>query len=427
MDWEIVEKERQLFSIDTCNYDKTKIKTKKCIENKYILLNNDSSFITFDDEKLRLYRSLVLDAETKEMVCFSPPNSIDFDTFQKKYPKLSDNEIYANEIIEGTMINLFYDKKRETWEIATRGSIGGNYWYYKTKYILDEKDNTLKKDGLEKEYEQKTFRQMFIEALRGDESDNLNNNPIIKELHKSYSYSFVLQHPDNHIVLPITEPHLFLVGVYLISDLSTVDIILPIEYENWSCFSSGIIEFPKSYLIENMTFDDFKKKYDIIFTSNYSLGIMFTHLKTKNRTTIMNPVYEELKRLRGNNPNLQYHYFCLLRAGQQNRFLEYFPIYTSYFIQFQTQYHEMITNVHRAYFSYYVKKEGIEIAKKYFIHASKIHHQIYLPSLKIHNGKKVITRNVVKDYFDAMKPNEILYYLHYDKRQIAMVNNQIIE
>ena len=422
------------------DYDKDKVKSKLW-QNNYIILNNDSSCITFDDSNLRLYRSIILDAETNELLCFSPPNSIDLDTFTKKYPSFTNEEIYANEIIEGTMINLFYDKKRETWEIATRGSIGGNYWYYKTKYVLDERDNTFMKSGLDKEYTQKTFRQMFLESLRdGDEefipyttlpyitslhnqSNKINNNPIIQQLDKSYTYSFVLQHPDNHIVLPITEPHLFLIGVFKINAQNhSIEYILPTEYEKWPCFSAGVIEFPKNYSVEG---ENLKKKYNILFQTDYSMGIMLFNMRTKERSTIMNPVYEELKNLRGNNPNLQYQYFCLMKAGQVEKFLGFFPRYTKLFIQFNRQYHDMITNVHKAYYSYYVKKEDIIISKKFFIHASRIHHQIYLPSLRSAQNKIIITRNVVNQYFDSLKPNEILYYLHYDKRKIALENNII--
>jgi len=109
------------------------------------------------------------------------------------------------------------------------------------------------------------------------------------------------------------------------------------------------------------------------------MGIMLTNISTGERASMSNPVYEEIKKIRGNNPNLQYHYFCLERIGQKAQFLEYFPMYTKIFNNFGRQYNEFITNVHQSYFSFYVKKEGIPISKKYFIHASIIHHQIFLP------------------------------------------------
>ena len=67
-----------------------------------------------------------------------------------------------NEIIEGTMVNLFYDSRISKWEIATKGAIGGNYWYYRNSYDGDNKP-------------QLTFRQMFLESLGYDKNTDFAN------------------------------------------------------------------------------------------------------------------------------------------------------------------------------------------------------------------------------------------------------------
>jgi len=466
------------YTMDTTGYNPDKIKTKNYVNplnnNAYTILNNDSSCITFDDIDLRKYRSVVLATGTethdKSILCFSPPNSIQLDNFKEKYPDDSPaiDDVYTNEIMEGTMINLFYDartqessdksegfwseeqsssttKSKGLWEIASRGAIGCNYWYYRTQYLLEEQDT----EPVQTEYaeprkqsaqQQMTFRQMFMDAMKSNPQQDLNTMPILEYLPKNYCYSFVLQHPDNHIVLPISEPHLFLVAVYEIVDACTVKFVPPHIYETWSVFTDSVIEFPKKY--EITTYKELEDTYGSIHSEYSSMGVMFTNIKTGERAALSNPVYEEIKKLRGNNPNLQYQYFCLLRSGQVDKFLEYFPTYKKVFLQFSKQYQDFITNVHQSYFSYYVKKEGVPIAKKYFIHASKIHHQIYLPSLNNNKPKDcdaiifeisgtsipipssttqkvVITRKIVKQYFDDMSPSENLYYLHYDKRQVS--------
>jgi hypothetical protein len=402
------------YTIDTINYDKEKIKTKLCNQNNttYKILNNDSSYITFDNDSLRNYRSIIL-GENGNILCFSPPNSIELDYFIKKYPQIDDN-IYANEIIEGTMINLFYDNNINSWEISTRGAVGGNYWYYRTQYSMDPTEEEIPS--------QKTFKNMFMEVFRQNENENnLNSISFLEYLPKNYCYSFVLQHPDNHIVLPIERPSLYLVSVYELNN-TEVKFVPQTIYECWSCFLNinGIIEFPKRY--ESTYYDDLKQQFCSIQSDYHSMGIMFTNLTTGERSCMSNPVYEEVKKLRGNNPNLQYQFFCLSRIEQKSTFLTYFPMYTNIFIQFEKQYQDFITNVHQSYYSYYVKKEGIPISKKFFIHASKIHHQIYLPSLN--EGRKIISRKVVKEYFDAMKPSEIIFYLNYEKRMIALEKQQ---
>jgi len=460
------------YTMDTTGYNTDKIKTKNYVNplnnNAYTILNNDSSCITFDDDELRKYRSVVLATETetdnKSILCFSPPNSIPLDNFKEKYPDDSPaiDDVYANEIMEGTMINLFFDGRtiesttnsgaseacNGFWDISSRGAIGGNYWYYRTQYLLEEQEN----EPVQTEYaeprkqssqQQMTFRQMFMDAMKNDQQQDLNTMPILEYLPKNYCYSFVLQHPDNHIVLPINEPHLFLVAVYEIVDACTVKFVPPHIYETWSVFTDSTIEFPKKY--ELTTYKELEDAYGSIHSDYSSMGVMFTNVRTGERAALSNPVYEEIKKLRGNNPNLQYQYFCLLRSGQVDKFLEYFPTYKKVFMQFSKQYQDFITNVHQSYFSYYVKKEGVPIAKKYFIHASKIHHQIYLPSLnnsnnnnkpvydlsgtlltqQLHVEKVIITRKIVKQHFDDMSPSENLYYLHYDKRQVSKKNHEI--
>jgi len=407
------------YNIDTLDFDKDKVKSKIYKWNDFIsytILNNDSSTMSFADDLLRNYRSIILD-ENNHILCFAPPNSIPADQFMQKYSgdetcglqaDIIPNSVFLNEIIEGTMINLFYDNRIPSWQISTRGAVGGNYWFFRNTY--DDSDCS-----------QKTFKQMFIECFCGD-ANELNDIPFLQVLPKNYSYSFVLQHPENHIVLNIERPTLYLVAVYDKRDTSVINIPQEV-YEEWDIFANirGIIEFPTRFRENSYT--ELISKYCSIQSSYNRVGIMATDLMTGERCAISNPAYEELKKLRGNNPNLQYQYFSLEQAAQTQTFLQYFPMYKKLFFQFSKQYQDFITNVHKSYFSYYVKKEGIPIAKKFFIHASKIHHNVFLPSLTDGN-KQIITRKVVSDYFEALTPSEKLYYLNYDRRQLAKEKRQ---
>jgi len=395
------------YNIDALDFDKDKVKSKIYKWNddvSYTILNNDSTMLAFSDETVRNYRSVILD-ENNHVLCFAPPNSISTETFMQKYG--NDNvlpEIYLNEIVEGTMVNLFFDARIHSWQIATRGAIGGKYWFFRNEYSDDNKIT------------QKTFKQMFIECFRSDATE-LNDIAFLEYLPKNYSYSFVLQHPDNHIVLNVEQPTLYLVAVYDKRENVAMNIPQPV-YEGWDIFANvkGMIEFPKKY--EETTYNDVLTKYCSPNSSYSCVGVMATNMKTGDRSAFSNPAYEELKKLRGNNPNLQYQYFSLEKTGQTNVFMEHFPMYKKLFYQFSKQYQDFITNVHQSYFSYYVKKEGIPIAKKFFIHASKIHHNVFIPSLTS-GTKQIITRKIVKEYFDAMTPSEQLYYLNYDRRQLA--------
>jgi len=132
-----------------------------------------------------------------KIVAVAPPKSVPFETFKYENNNSSCDfamHLYANEVIEGTMINLFYDKSIGSWEIATKSAVGGHYWYYRTQY-----DGSLEFD------KQMTFREMFMEALGGQERE-LANSIVVSKLSVDLTYSFVMQHPANHIVLDIKQP-----------------------------------------------------------------------------------------------------------------------------------------------------------------------------------------------------------------------------
>jgi hypothetical protein len=394
------------YSLDTTGYNTNIIKTKFYEKNghHYKILNYDNSFICFDDVVNAQYRSVIVSSPENKVVSFSPPKSIEMNKFIEKNPTI-DEKIYANEAIEGTMMNLFYDNRSQLWEIATKGAVGGTYFYYRNEY-----DDSTKTPP-------KTFYRMFLEALSASDSQELNDLEIIRELPTCYSYSFVLQHPENHIVLEITKPKLYLVALYDVSETNSVKWIPQQYYEKWDIFHKlvGIIEFPKPYI--GNTYDLIEKENCSIQNNFKSLGIMFMNTATGERALMENPNYKYMKSLRGNNPNLQYQYLCLRRTHKVKEFLHFFPQYNNLFHKFFEDYNNFVTNVHLSYLTYYVQKQEIQISKKFFPHIYKIHHNLYLPSVQA-GTPLIIRRKVVLEYFDAMEPREMLYHLNYDKRML---------
>ena len=86
-----------------------------------------------------------------------------------------------------------------------------------------------------------TFRDMFLEA-------SYENNMSFNLLDKKYSYSFVVQHPENRIVVPFKKPQLYLVAVYSIindNDVITVDAHDSQQFKEF--FSTTSVKFPYYY------------------------------------------------------------------------------------------------------------------------------------------------------------------------------------
>ena len=384
------------------SYQVPPIKNSKIIEKevevrdtgmKYRVLKYDEKYVCDDDVKLGLYRSVIYTDEG-ELICYSSPKSESIDLFKEKHPYIGD-DIFVSEVAEGTMISLFWDDRIGGWELATKGSVGGNYWFYRTQYENETET-------------QKTFRDMFLEVFRVDslKSDIFSLLPAGDEKTR-ICYNFVLQHPDNHIINNISYPRVVLVSAYGIhKDAQQADYISYDVYKGWNVWQelSGMIRFPNEF--EGL---DSVEAYGRIL---YSMepGLMFLDKKTGERACLENPAYNELKELRGNNPNIHYQYLCILRIGKVADFLTHFPQYKRLFGRFRQQWDSFVTNIHQAYMSYYIKKEGKQISKRYFPLIYKLHHEVYLPSLS--QTKIIMKRAVIFKHLLEFPPSSLFHYLY---------------
>ena len=107
---------------------------------KYVFNNNEYTIIKYDKEKLKImensgepyfnvlskFRSLVV--RNNKLIVFSPEKSLNFEAFNKKYENV--DECWMEDFIDGTMINVFFDNINNTWEIATRSTVGGNIVFF---------------------------------------------------------------------------------------------------------------------------------------------------------------------------------------------------------------------------------------------------------------------------------------------------------
>jgi len=398
------------------DFDTKSLKINKKVNsskyNIYYVLNYDKQYMCFDDIEIRNYRSVIFSYLDKKLLCFSPPKSITETVFFEYDSLLQEETIIVNELIEGVMINLFYDKSINRWEIATKNSVGCNYWFYGKSN--DEKNSDKS--------ENKTFYNMFLDALRANEGQELNDLPILEYFCKSISYTFILQHPNNKIVLPVDYPTLFLVAVYYIYPHEAV-YVSPHNYKNWSFIKDieGIINHPKQYDIQKYNIDSSKKLKNLFLIEKEMIkGVVVTNTTTGEHTTIKNQEYEYLKLSRRIAPNLQYHYFCLRRVGQIDNYLKFYPSMKKTFNNIQNEYLNYVSNVHNAYMLFYVEKKH-DIHDKYITHIFKIHQNIYLASLCKSRKSKIdsrqnITCQTVLEYFDKMEPRELLFIISENRR-----------
>ena len=374
---------------------------------KYYTLNNYStkanenySIVRYSKEFLRpdmintygLLRSVILSGQT--VVSFAPPKSLSGENFMLKYPTKTEH-IIAEEFIEGTMINVFFDPTYGVsgcWQIATRNTVGAEVSFYKRSNM--------------------TFNQMFLEACKC-------NNFNFQTLNPTFCYSFVLQHPANRIVVPFKNPQLFLVAVYEIiqkdSDITIIEQNLNKVKAGGLWHMTGV-KFPETYVSQFNTYSDLIDKFASRNTPYSIMGVVVKNVQTGERTKFRNPTYEEVRQLRGNQPKLQYQYLCLRHAGKLPEFLKYYPETKEELSKFRDQVHMFTENLHKNYISCYVKKEKPlrEYSEQYRTHMFKIHDH-FISNLRP-KGLYITNTEVIK-YVNNLHPSLLMYCLNFNMRK----------
>ena len=370
-----------------------KLTKTECMNKMYKVIRYDKNVL--NDDLISTYglcRSIIVN-ENNKIVCFSPPKSIPTDEFIKKYPNKTE-AIIAQEFVEGTMINVFWDKNiglTGGWEISTRNTVGASSGFYKST-------------------NSKTFRTMFVEAAQ-------ENNLDLNKLNPAYCFSFVLQHPENRIVVPFKKARIYLVAMYHIDNAAMNDVrvysynIDEMRKLNWM---NADIKFPQTYYLDSYT--ELINKYASMNTSYDMLGFVLYNAQTGERSKIRNPVYEQVRALRGNQPKLQYQYLTLRKQNKVKDFLKYYPENKRNFSEYREQLHLFTNTLFMNYISCYIKKEQPlkQYPEQYRTHMFDLH-KLYITTLRV--NKLVVTNRTVIDYVNNLQTTLLMYCLNFHMRK----------
>jgi hypothetical protein len=257
---------------------------------------------------------------------------------------------------------------------------------------------------------------MFFEACN---TCNLDLNC----LDEKYVYSFVLQHPFNRIVTPISSPVIYLVKVYEIThpinNVLSVDnldqvIINEVNIQSLlNCppyiFLNSNIKFANKYPVTNFTeISD----YYASGNAGYNCVGCFLYSKDGTRSKIRNASYEEVRKLRGNQPKLQFNYLSLKQQNKVGEFLQYYPEHTVIFNKFKLALYYYTSNLFMNYISCFIRKEKPlkEYEFEYKSHMYKLHEK-YKTELKPQS--KIIDKKFVIDYVNGLHPAQQMFIINY--------------
>ena len=359
-------------------------------DNLYLIKYNKKELTISNESTLGLFRSVITDG--KKILSFAPPKSINFDFFCQTN---SFDSCVIEEFVEGTMINLFWNPTTDDWNIATRSNIGAN-----CKYNMSS---------------QKTFRYMFLDAMNRQQLE-------FDMFDKKNCYSFVLQHPENRIVLPINEPKIVLTNVFrcetkddqhIVKKLNQDDFLIPFDEQ----YPGGKYKLSTPLIIKSNEVNSWESLIDYYSSDNLDYKIQGVIIYSDygngaNRSKFRSKNYEMVKNLKGNTPKLQYQYLHLRQTNKVRDFLKYYPEYKEDFSNLRNEIHDYTNQLYKNYIDCYIHKTK---SVKEYPYNFKTHmfnlHKLYLDELK--QQKKYVSKAVVVSYVNSLHPARAMYSINY--------------
>lgn len=343
----------------------------------------------FEETPLVNCRSLIFTTDG-EMISFTPPKSV--------ASSMLETPVFE-EFVEGTMMSVFYHPTMKTWEIATRSIIGGRNHFYKD---TDRNSNTA------------TFRKMFLDAMTDSKLE-------FEMLSQDYCYTFVVQHPQNRVVVPFSETALYLVGMYRIYNDSDVYRIEEMDLQTCNEPFMKRIRLPQRY---EGTMDEIHEKYASEATAYSVVGVMMRD--DVRRSKMRNPVYERIRRLRGNQPKQQYQYLALRKEGRIREYLKAYPEMRKLCAIWRSQIHSFTNHLHSSYLNVFVfhKTPIQQISYEYRPHVIALHEK-YVHELKSNNEK--ITKTVVMNYVNNLPVPRLMFCMNAPMRNQHRQHKQSLQ
>lgn len=287
----------------------------------------------------RWFRSVVWDTETNRPVCVAPPKASEGD------PK---EECLTQEYLDGFMINT-WKNAADSVSIATRSSIGATGTFHSKK----------------------TFATLFEEAKA-----KLIGNTINTETFTSY----IVQHPENRFVTPLTEPKAYIIHSGHVDADGTVTIV-----ENTDL--PKVVE-ETSWKVQGKVYKDGKG----------------------NRWRVRNPAYEMVKHLRGNDARPDVRYIRLRQQKLVDTYLYYYPEDKDKFVEYENKIKLLIQDLYNLYVKVHIRKEAKleEIEDIYRPHVYALH-GYYLSTLK--SVGFFIRNKEVTDYIKKLPWQRLLFLM----------------
>jgi len=352
----------------------------------YRSYNYDKNILCYNDVKMRIHRLTILSYPENELLTFTIPKSLTYNTFTEKYPTI-DDDIAICEYVEGVLINLFYDNRICKWKVSVD---------------RDSKIDDINNDSI---------LNIIKDVFNVEEHDDINDIALFEYLPKDHSYTFVLKVPSKNLYVTCSRPEIYLIAVYRLDGLNAM-YISPREYENWDIIreANNVIRLPSYYNnIEEYSQLSNKSIPDMI--EDRIAGIMIKNMNTGEQCKVAMNAYIKHRELMSIDPLSRYKYLCVRRVNKITEYVSVFPNMKTDFFKMNTLYNHLINRLHSAYIHKYIHKQGGINDQTYITIIHHIHHELYMPTVK-RNHSIAINRNTIKSYLDSFEPEKVFRILH---------------
>jgi len=326
-------------------------KKNKVVYRKYPKLNlmvvkrKYGSEYSEDNPWLNHCRGLVIDYENNKIVFCPPVKSREIKNFNDINKTTFDS---ISELVDGTMINLFHFNG--AWLMSTRSNIGcKNQWQSDI-----------------------SFKDMFDDCSPNFDFDLLDTDS---------TYSFVMRHTKNRIVIPVEENQLYLV------EMKKNNVLCELE--------ESVHYLTNKSLKGNLIID---------------LGYLFKGYSIVQDNKRYKWLTDDCKFIENIKPNTNNHllnYLQLRKSGHLTNYLKYFPESRHNYDDFRKKLHELTKQLQHYYRNVFIykniDKSDVPYVLKPFVHEL---HGIYL------RDQRGISWEDVKMFVYNLEPKRICFALN---------------
>lgn len=316
-----------------------------------------------EDSLVKKLRGLILNKDTLNIVNYTFDSRMNYKNFKDKYD-ISNVEITP--IIDGTMINIYYFN--DQWNYSTKGRIRAN----ESRWQND-----------------KSFKELF------DETCDLNE----ENLDKTICYSFLLVHKENRIVVKNSTNRVYLTLARRIDSGEIITRSIETNSLGSNIVSLDILDG------KYQSYDDLE---NYVKNQKYEeIGYML--INGQDRTKITNPEYEEVRKVKGNTPDIWENFLVLEKEENIATFLKYYPEYKVEYDNFIYTKKNLIKYLFTLY--YVSRKKYIKFPEYLSKSVHKIH-EIFIENKKNDLKKPNITKKIVTTYFNQLHIKIQLHLLY---------------